>query len=99
MESELAKKLLETGYKSLLDPDVLAIQSDFFTSSTSNEYARLLDKLNQGAHFDQEFYDHFYPLIGVVPMNNEGLKRLVSHMGVSQHAYLTDKRRFVGDSE
>ena len=42
-----------------------------------------MDKLNQGLVFNKEFFEHFYPIIGYVPMSNPNQAALYNHAGVS----------------
>ncbi|CAK75141.1 unnamed protein product (macronuclear) [Paramecium tetraurelia] len=79
--NDLAKDYLSRG-KQLLDGEVLKIQSKYFTKSTTSEYSKMLDKLNNGFWFNEQFYSHFYALMGYVSMQNPALAKEYDHIGV-----------------
>ncbi|CAD8139767.1 unnamed protein product [Paramecium pentaurelia] len=81
LNNESAKDYLSRG-KQLLDGEVLKIQSKYFTKSTTLEYSKLLDKLNNGIQFNEKFYQYFYALMGYVSMQNPALAQEYDHVGV-----------------
>ncbi|CAD8044681.1 unnamed protein product [Paramecium primaurelia] len=81
LNNESAKDYLSRG-KQLLDGEVLKIQSKYFTKSTTLEYSKLLDKLNNGIWFNEKFYQYFYALMGYVSMQNPALAKEYDHVGV-----------------
>ncbi|CAK68189.1 unnamed protein product (macronuclear) [Paramecium tetraurelia] len=88
-----AQELLKRG-KELLDGEVLGIQAQLFTKSTTNSYANLLNKLNKETIFNKQFYEVFYPLIGYVSLQNPALARIYKHVGVKggSSAYYNQKQ-------
>ena len=74
--------MLNNAYTELLDPKVLAINANWLVNSTALEYTTMMNKLNVGKQFPQEFLDNFYPLIGVVTMSNPQGRFLYHHVGV-----------------
>ncbi|CAD8165284.1 unnamed protein product [Paramecium pentaurelia] len=76
-----AQDLLKRG-KELLDGEILSIQAQLFTKSTTNSYAQMLNKLNKQTIFDQQFYKVFYPLIGYVSLQNPALANIYKHVGI-----------------
>ncbi|KAM3137300.1 hypothetical protein pb186bvf_010670 [Paramecium bursaria] len=83
--SEQSQGWLADGHTDLLRPEVLSVQASFLTYSSTDQYSFLMDKLNQGLVFNKEFYDHFYPIIGYVPMSNPNQVALYNHAGVSKY--------------
>ncbi|CAD8053359.1 unnamed protein product [Paramecium sonneborni] len=81
LNNNIAKEYLSRG-KQLLDAEVLRVQVKYFTKSTTLEYSKLLDKLNNQLYFNEKFYQYFYDLMGYVSMQNIALSRQYDHVGI-----------------